>query len=91
MLVVDGEQDHATNDAFHELLMRLVDENPGHIVTVNMEAVPFMDSTALGTLIAATKRAALAGGDVLISRPSRRVASVLQETGTARLFRVHPS
>lgn len=81
MVVVDGEQDFSTNEALADLLGRLVEEHPAKTIEVDLEAVTFIDSGALGVLVAARKKALKKGGDLRVTNPCRSVGRVLSVSG----------
>ena len=62
VVVVAGELDLATSDQLAECLLDLV----GQSVTLDFSGVTFMDSTAINVLIAAQKRAATDGRELLL-------------------------
>lgn len=64
---------------------------PGQRVIVDLEAVQFAASHALGALAVAAKRARRAGGGVLLAAPQAAVLRVLELTGLAEMFCVHAS
>lgn len=85
-IVVDGELDCTNNLSLRELLFSSIALHPGVTIDVNMSAVTFIDPTALGTLVAAYKRANASMGDLRITEPSSQVRAVLDITGTHRIF-----
>lgn len=64
----------------------VVDGGGTHVV-VDLTAVPFMDSSGLGALIAALKKARQAHGDLRIAGVNEQVATVLQLTNLDRVLR----
>jgi anti-anti-sigma factor len=57
-------------------------------VHVDMSSVTFMDSTGLQVLLAARRRAELAGGRLNLLNPTRAVLRVLEVTGVDHLFEI---
>lgn len=49
-------------------------------LTVDLSDVDFLDSTALAELVRGMKRARLAGGDLVLARPSETVKVILELT-----------
>lgn len=66
-------------------LDRLLGAGYKHIL-INLSDVAYMDSAGLGDLLAAKKTAMLAGAELKMLRPSRRVYSMIAETGLNRVF-----
>ena len=64
----------------------VVDGGSTHVV-VDLTAVSFMDSSGLGALIAALKKARQAHGDLRIAGVNEQVATVLQLTNLDRVLR----
>lgn len=75
VLAVRGEVDIATAPELRERLAETVVAYDA--VVVDLERVPFMDSTGLGVLVAAQRRAAAAGHAVVLARPQRIVRNAL--------------
>jgi anti-sigma B factor antagonist len=72
-----------------ELRQRLIDTIAAgqRRLVVDLEAVPFIDSSGLGALIGGLKAARLAGGDLRIARPNAQVRTVLSLTTLDRVLR----
>lgn len=85
-VALDGELDLATAGDVHAVLVRAIDDHPGGTIRVDMAEVTFVDSTGLGTLVAANHRAARAGGRIELVKVTREVEQVFQMTGLDRLF-----
>jgi anti-sigma B factor antagonist len=58
-------------------------------VVIDLENTSFIDSSGLGALIAALKKARQAGGDLRIAAPSEQVRMVLNLTNLDRVLRPH--
>ena len=80
-LSAHGELDLATAAVFGEALSECVRDRPRHVV-VDLADVPFIDASGLRVIIDARDRQQAAGGDFLISRPSRQVVRVLEIAGS---------
>ena len=81
-----GELDIATAP---ELLRRLdasIDANPGSAIVIDFGAVTFVDSTGLGALMVARRRARTHGGRVGIVNARPAVQMTLQVTGLDKLL-----
>ena len=58
-------------------------------LVVDLDAVPFIDSSGLGALIGALKAARVAGGDMRIARAKPQVLYVLEITMLDRVLQCH--
>jgi anti-sigma B factor antagonist len=87
---VAGELDLYTSSRLKERLRALSDQGK-HRIVVNLERVEFMDSTALGVLIGARKRAREHDGEVALAGPTEPVRKVLSITGLDRVFPIADS
>jgi anti-sigma B factor antagonist len=76
VLAVCGDVDIATAPTLRDRLADAVGAYPG--VVVDLGAVPFLDSTGLGVLVAAQNRAKSAGASLVIARPQRIVRNALR-------------
>ena len=86
-LYVRGELDLATASALEEALLDCAREEPARLV-VDLADVPFMDATGLRVLIEGQRRQKETGGDLVIGRPSRQVARLLEVAGERARFRI---
>jgi len=75
-----GELDIATAPTLRELLIRLVSEGSTRLV-LDLEGVDFLDSTGLGTIISALKRARTHGGDLRLVTTQARITRLFEITG----------
>ena len=82
---VSGELDMATAPDLRERLHALIADGQANIV-IDLDAVGFLDSTALGVLVGAMKRARSAGGDVRLVCTQSRIAKVLEITRLDQAF-----
>lgn len=57
-------------------------------ILINLAAVPYMDSAAIGTLMASYKHTVQAGGAMKLLNPERRVYDVLQLVKLDTVFKV---
>ena len=64
---------------------RLLDTGHKHIL-INLNHVPYVDSSGLGDLLAAKKAALVAGAELKMLRPRKRVYGLIAETGLNRVF-----
>jgi anti-sigma B factor antagonist len=90
VLEVAGEVDLYSAPKLKERLRALSDQGK-HRVVVNLGQVGFIDSTALGVLIGARRRAREHEGEVVLAAPTEPVHKVLSITGLDRVFPIHDS
>jgi anti-sigma B factor antagonist len=88
VVTVTGEIDIATYARLRAILITAVDAGPGSVV-VDMSGVEWLDSTGLGTLVGALKRARARNGTVQVAAVPDRIAKHFQVTGLSRLFGMH--
>ena len=81
VVTVCGELDMSTAPSLAEVLTR--DAPSGATVTVDLAAVSFIDSTAIGALVSAAQTLNDGGGRLQIGPRSDAVARVLEITGLA--------
>jgi len=79
VLTVSGEIDIATAPSLRERLHALLAEGK-HKLIVDLDDVGFLDSTALGVLVGALKRARVDNGEVRIACAQPRVLKVFEIT-----------
>ena len=88
VVVLVGEVDIYTAPRFKEAMLELLDAGVGKLV-VDLSAVTFIDSTALGVLIGGLRRVHDAGGVMAVVVATPAVQRVLTITGLDRVFSVH--
>lgn len=90
VVFVEGEIDVATAPPLRERLQEQV--AAGHAtVVVDLTAVSFLDSTALGVLVGALKRSRQAGGSLPLVINEPRILKVFEITGLTEVFPIHPT
>lgn len=77
IFVLRGEFDASNTQDLPQLLQG----PPGSLVVVDLAEVTFIDSSGLGALHSARRRAVKDGGTFVVSRPQAAVHRVLQITG----------
>jgi anti-sigma B factor antagonist len=82
-----GEIDVATAPGLREQLTAVVEAGTHHVV-VDLEDVGFIDSTGLGVLVGALRRARIAEGDVRLVCTNPRILKVFQATGLDEVFTI---
>jgi len=85
VLAVSGEIDIATAPSLRERLHHLLADDK-HRLIVDLDDVGFLDSTALGVLVGALKRARTDGGEVRIVCSQPRVRKVFEITRLDNAF-----
>jgi anti-sigma B factor antagonist len=81
-----GEPVGQFEGAFHNAL------SSGHIFLIlDLEAVPFVDSSGIGSLVNALRTSAKAGGGVKLVKPADFVHKMLKMVGVYDLFEVFDS
>jgi anti-sigma B factor antagonist len=85
VLEVRGEIDLSNASELRDALAQAGDVGGGRVV-VDLSAVEFLDSTALGVLVAGAKRLREDGGDLVIRAPQPRIRRVFELTGLDRVF-----
>lgn len=88
IVVLAGEVDIYTAPRFKESMLELLDASVGKLV-IDLSAVTFIDSTALGVLIGGLRRVHDAGGVMALVVATPAVERVLTITGLDRVFDVH--
>ena len=79
VLTVSGEIDIATAPSLRERLHALLADDKRRLV-IDLDDVGFLDSTALGVLVGALKRARMEDGEVRIACAQPRVLKVFEIT-----------
>ena len=82
----DVEIDAATSPLLREQLRAEMVANPGTVVVVDMGAVEFIDSTGLGVLVGALKRARGDGGDLALVNVQTMIMRIFTVTGLNKVF-----
>jgi anti-sigma B factor antagonist len=87
VVVPQGEIDVHTATALRDCLTELVEQGQRALV-VDLHETTFIDSTGLGVLVGALKRARQADGDLVLAAPRRSIAKVFEVTGMDKTFEV---
>ncbi len=85
-LAIQGEIDVAVVDEFSAAMIALLDANPGVPVRVDLRDVSFIDSSGLGVLVGANKRASESGSTIRIENVQDSPAKVFEITGLRTIF-----
>jgi anti-sigma B factor antagonist len=86
-VVVRGELDVATAPTLRERLHAAVDRSTGPVI-VDLLAVTFIDSTALGVLIGTKELADKRGIDLRLVIEEARIIKIFEITGLTELFSI---
>src|SRR5215204_5054702 len=87
---VYGELDVATSPTLRERLISLVGKGSARLV-LDLEGVDFLDSTGLGTIISALKRARTHGGDMRLVCTQPRIKRLFEITGLDKAVPLMPT
>jgi anti-sigma B factor antagonist len=85
-----GEIDLSTNDTFRKAIDEAFINGPADLV-IDLNGVTFIDSTGLGALIGARRRAHAFRGSLVVVCDTHVVLRVLRITGLDRVFTIVPS
>lgn len=87
VLTATGEIDVAAAPGLREQLVGLIESRTSQLV-VDLEGVDFIDSTGLGVLVGAVRRARAADGDVRLVCTNSRLLKVFDVTGLDEVFTI---
>jgi anti-sigma B factor antagonist len=90
VIAVHGEIDVATSPTLRERLIDLVSNGATRMV-LDLEAVDFVDSTGLGTIVSVLKRARTHGGDLRLVCTEARIRRLFEITGLDKAVPLHAS
>ena len=85
LLTASGELDLYAADAVQDALMPLIETHPPALI-VDLSSVSFLDSTALGVLVAGAKLLRSSGGRFVVVSSDPRIVRLLEITGLTLLF-----
>lgn len=87
---VGGRLDLVSSSELRSALDYALDDHPSRIV-VDLEGVDFMDSTGLGVLVAAQRRAHQVGSSIVLAAACPIVATVLRVTSAVEILPLYES
>jgi anti-sigma B factor antagonist len=87
---VYGELDVASAPELRERLIELV-TGGAHLLILDLEGLDFLDSTGLGAIISALKRARTNGGDLRLVCTQSRIRRLFEITALDKAFPLFPS
>lgn len=88
VMTLDGEFDSFVTNAFTGEIDKIIAAGTPNIV-LNMKAVTFVNSTALGSMIKCRKACKKEHGDLLVTEPSAAVREAMESLGLDRLFAIY--
>ena len=88
VLELNGDLDVSSAPTLQTALQQLMDDGR-QLVVLDLGAVPFMDSSGLGVLVAANRRLIAAGGQIALASAAPALRKVFQLTRTNRLFKLY--
>jgi anti-sigma B factor antagonist len=83
-----GDVDMAVAEAVRARLTQLIDRGRARLV-LDLAAVMYIDSSGLGAVVAATKHARAAGGDIKVCALEQDVRSLFEMTHLHKLLAIH--
>jgi anti-sigma B factor antagonist len=90
VVTVHGEIDVATSPNLRERLIGLVNDGGTRLV-LDLEAVDFLDSTGLGTIVSILKRVRTHGGDLRLVCTEARIRRLFEITGLDKAVPLYAS
>jgi anti-sigma B factor antagonist len=90
IFALHGSLDIATSPTLRAALMEAA-EHAGHTLVVDLSQLDFLDSTGLGALIGAHKRASESEGSVRLVAQEGQILRLLRITGLLDVFQVYPN
>ena len=87
-VVIEGEVDVSNATELTSALDAVL-EDKAPVIDVDLEAVPYIDSTGIGVLVAAAHRATEMGSEFTVSHPQPNVLRVLTLLGVGSEFHVN--
>ena len=91
VVVVEGDLDAHTAPALRDRLDAVISRAPRRVLLVDLTAVPFLDSSGVGTLVAAHSRLVEGGASLRIVSTQPRVLKVLSLTGLDAVIPTFPT
>jgi anti-sigma B factor antagonist len=90
VFALQGSLDIATSPTVRASLLE-ASERGDHRIIVDLSGLEFLDSTGLGALIGAQRRAKEYDGEVRLVTKEGQILRLLRITGLLRVFAVYPS
>jgi anti-sigma B factor antagonist len=86
-VAVTGEVDLYTAPRLREQLDEAIESGSQRLI-VDLSELDFIDSTGLGVLVGALKRARQGGGELTLRSPTRSTYKILEIAGLTKLFTI---
>lgn len=90
VVTVHGELDVASAPTLRERLIDLVNEGSNRLI-LDLDGLDFLDSTGLGSIISALKRARTNDGDLRLVCTQGRIRRLFEITALDKAFPLHAS
>jgi HptB-dependent secretion and biofilm anti anti-sigma factor len=87
-LELSGRFDFSAHRDFKDAYMTLMQNHSVLVIDVNLSAVDYMDSSALGMLLMLRDRTQAANKEVTLSQPSKVVSQILDVANFSKLFNI---
>jgi anti-sigma B factor antagonist len=88
ILQLTGEIDLSTSDEFKQVAYKMIESGKKNIV-VDLTGVKFMDSTGLGVLVGALKKARMQGGSIRLICSNETILKTFALTGLDKVFLIY--
>jgi len=90
VIVLEGEIDIYSAPQFKEVLLNGIEDGAQRVI-VDLTAVTFIDSTALGVLVSGAKRVRPKNGNLDIVCTDENIIRIFEITGLNRIFGNYPT
>lgn len=90
VLAVTGELDVSTSNHLRQKILELLELSRCRLV-IDLDGTEFLDSTALGVLVGASKRLRAAGGTLTVVCSQPRILRTFRVTNLEKVFNVRTS
>jgi len=90
VIVLEGEIDIYSAPQFKEVLLSGIEDGAQRVI-VDLTAVTFIDSTALGVLVSGAKRVRPRNGNLDIVCTDENIIRIFEITGLNRIFGIYAS
>jgi anti-anti-sigma factor len=90
LLYLSGRLDALSSPAVRATLQELIEQGRRKIV-LDLEAVPFIDSSGLAALVSGLRLARHHGGNIALSGAQAQAQTVFRLTMLDRIFSIHPT
>lgn len=90
VLTLTGDVDLSTAPTLRNEITRVVSDGHDDLI-LDLEGVPFLDSTGLGVLVGRLKAVRMLGGDMCLVTTQERTLRNFSITGLDKVFRIYSS